>query len=225
MKSLIEGETEKRLNRAQMELAQRDVPVLIVFEGGSGRVISRVVNEIARSLEPRCVTYHHFDVMKSGPRALANMVEATPGKGEIALFDRSWYSMFLEKFNGVKGGLAEGLKVIRAFEEYLQDNGTYLIKIDLSVTPEAMKDYAEQYRPFTPLSGTFLSVDRIDRVKYWAMADEMISGTDTDRAPWDRIQVGEIAETLNKVAEAIAGRFERCLKNAKWKAPSKHAVS
>lgn len=73
MRSLVSDELEEELNKVQMDIANKDIPVLVIFEGGSGRVISRVVNELDRVLEPRGINYYHFDVEKNGPKAMARL--------------------------------------------------------------------------------------------------------------------------------------------------------
>ncbi|MDC7951324.1 hypothetical protein PAA26_04555 [Methanomassiliicoccaceae archaeon COG_1] len=100
MRSLVSDSLKERLEAAQMKLASRGVPVLIVFEGNSGRAITRVVNEVSRCLEPMGIAYHHFDPAEMrGTKGIAAMLAATPGKGDIALYDRSWYSRMISEYN------------------------------------------------------------------------------------------------------------------------------
>ena len=147
MRSLVSDELEEELNKVQMDIANKDIPVLVIFEGGSGRVISRVVNELDRVLEPRGINYYHFDVEKNGPKAMARLLQCTPAKGEISMYDRSWYATAINRFEGDREDLDAALDVLNRFEEYLLDNGTFIIKVRLAVTPEIMKEYADEYRP------------------------------------------------------------------------------
>jgi polyphosphate kinase 2 (PPK2 family) len=84
MQSMISDDLQEGLAQAQQALYVKKVPVLIIFEGASGRVISRVINELIRCLEPRGVHYCHFDPRFSvGARAMAGYLHATPAAGDI----------------------------------------------------------------------------------------------------------------------------------------------
>ncbi|MCQ2078925.1 MAG: hypothetical protein MJZ38_02570 [archaeon] len=212
MRSLIPDELEEQLNTLQIDLVLKGQPVAILFEGGSGRVISRVVNEFDRVLEPMGIRYHHFDATHRGTGHIADLLDATPGKGEIALYDRSWYSMVVDRYDGDEDSLKEQMDAVRRFEEYLVDSGTYLIKICLTVTPEILKRHAEDYRAYTPLNHTFLSVDHVDRVKFRAVMPKLIKMTDTDHAPWDVIEVGRTEDTVTEIVETVVKRLKHCIK-------------
>ena len=220
MRTLISDKAEEALVKAQMDLSTANVPVLVIVEGGSGRVNSRVVNEISRLLEPRSVKYYHFDVSEDGPKAIAHLLMGTPAQGEVSLFDRSWYSVILEHFNGGKDLLKDKVEALNRFEKYLMDNGTFIVKICLKVTADSMEKYADDYRPFTSLNNTFLSVDKVDRVKFALVMDDIISMSDNERAPWDIVDVDDPEDTVKKVAEILTERLTDCL-DGDWREADK----
>lgn len=224
MRSLVTDELEEELNAAQMDIVNSGVPVLVIFEGGSGRVISRVVNELDRVMEPRGIHYYHFDVENSGPKATARLLQCTPAKGEISMYDRSWYATTINRFDGDTGDLDKRLEVLNRFETYLVDNGTFIIKIRLSVNHDIMKEYAEDYRPYTAMNGTFLSVDHIDHYKYFSMMDYVIERTSTDRAPWDTVKVGPIDRTVEDTVRVMLKRFKQCVRDESWKESTKCGI-
>lgn len=209
MRSLVPDRLEDRLNAVQLKLQSKDIPVLIIFEGGSGRVISRVINEVNRTLEPRGIDYRHFDPREyDGIEGFAAVLEGTPAKGDIALYDRSWYSHVVDEYDGDPEKLRESARDIADFERYLTDNGTFLIKIRLNVDTESLCRYADDYRPTTVMNGTYLSVDRVDRVKYWAVMPELVGLTDTEGCPWDTVTVSDVGKTVSDVCGIIADRME-----------------
>ena len=222
MKSIISEKLSDELAEAQNRLARDETPVLIVFEGGSGRVVSRMVNEISRALEPRFISYCNIDADDRGPVPWAEIVKATPARGEVVLMDRSWYAVAVKRFPG--GSLKETAAGIRAFEEYLSDNGTRLIKIRLPVTNEVMERYADDYRPYTALTGSFLCDSKVDRVKFAAVMDDLVPLTDTERCPWDTVPVGDVETTVKKVAEAIRDRFVETHEDDSWRKGRKHTL-
>lgn len=223
MRSLITDELDEELNSIQMEIATKEIPVAILFEGGSGRVISRVINELDRCLEPMGIHYYHFDASKRGTASVAELLQATPGKGEITLFDRSWYSMIVDRYDGDEEALKGQLKALRRFEEYLIDNGTFIIKIGLDISSENLRKYADEYRPFTALNNTFLSIDHIDRVKFRAVMPFIRSETDSKRAPWDIIEVSDIETTVCDTVRCVNKRLRQCLKGG-WQKGDRYDV-
>ncbi len=211
MKSLVSKSMKEGLVAKQLAIINSEVPVLVIFEGGSGRVISKVVNELDRVMEPRGVSYWHFDVDASPSKSLARMLQATPAKSQICMFDRSWYSLAVNKYEGGPEQLDRAVKAINRLEEYLIDSGTRIVKIRLAVSPQIMKQYAEEYRPQTAINGTFLSVDHLDHFKYYSVMDDFIAATDTKRAPWDTVKVGPLAETVAKAVRVLDARFGEIL--------------
>lgn len=222
MKSIITDELSDELVAKQNELARREVPILIVVESGSGRVNSRIVNEISRALEPRFISYHGVDAEAKGVSAVAQLLASTPAKGEIVLMDRSWYALIAQHFSG--GSMEDAAARANAFEEYLLDNGTRIIKIYLQVDPGKGEKVVEEYRPYTALTGSFLSENKIDRVKYTEVMRELIPLTDNGRCHWDIVHVGDIEKTVNSVVKAIMKRFKETLDDDGWGRPRKHKI-
>jgi polyphosphate kinase 2 (PPK2 family) len=224
MKTLVAKNLRKELVREQLDVINKGTPVLVIFEGGSGRVISKVVNEIDRVMEPRRINYWHFDVDTHPSKAFARMLQATPAKSEIVMFDRSWYALAVDRYEGDPEVLDKMVKDINRLEEYLLDNGTCIIKIRLEVSAQIMKQYAEEYRPTTAISGTFLSVDHLDHYKYYRVMDDFISGTDSKRAPWDIVKVGPLQETVTKTVRVLIQRFAEVLEGKMLKVPHRKHV-
>jgi len=214
MRSLIPDELDEELNSVQIDIASKGIPVIILFEGGSGRVISRVINELDRNLEPMGVQYFHMNASKKSSAIFADILNATPGKGDIVLYDRSWYSLAVDKCNGDDRDLEEQIGSIRGFEEYLLNNGTFIIKIGFRMSNEDFRERVKEYSTQTIFNNTYLSINHIDRVKFRAIMPTIVKATDTKRAPWDIIDVKGVQETVEKTAETIIKRMKVCLKNA-----------
>lgn len=223
MKAVISGAKADKIAEQQNKLARDDIPVLIIFEGGSGRVVSRVVNEMTRTLEPRFVTYHQADMDSPGATAFANLMKGTPSKGEVVLMDRAWYSAAVKAYAGVSGEMEKTAEFTRDFEEYFQDNGTRIIKILLDCPAEALEKYVEEYRSFTPLTRSFLAESRVDRVKFEAVMKDLVPLTDTERCPWNKVKVGPLEETCDAVADIILAGFKDTLSDG-WRKPGKHVL-
>ncbi len=208
MEALIPKDLSEELNRVQLDFYTSGIPVLVIFEGSSGRVISRVINEIIRCLEPRGISYHHFDPKKAGPRLVFDYLEGTPEKGSFSLYDRSWYSMVVDRYDGSKKRTEAMVSSCNRFERYLVENGTFIIKILLNATPDDVEKYAGDYCPKFCVNNTFLSADKIDHSKFKEVMDnDLQKNTDTEYAPWEVIDVGEVEVTVLKVAKRIRDRL------------------
>lgn len=66
-----------------------------------------------------------------------------------------------------------------------------------------MTKHAEDYSPFTSLSGSYLVNSKIDRVKFIAVMRKVVPLTDTARAPWDVVDVEGVENTVKKTVAAI----------------------
>ncbi|MFA6952817.1 MAG: hypothetical protein WCQ23_07150 [Candidatus Methanomethylophilaceae archaeon] len=208
MQALVSKESSEELNQIQQYFFSQNIPVLIVFEGCSGRVIHRVINEVLRCLEPRGVSYHHFDPRVNGPKISFEYLKATPEKGAFSLFDRSWYAAMVDRFKGDDDEIRKMAEACDLLEKYLTDNGIFVIKIMLDASPEIIKKYGDDYAPPPCVENTFLSVDKIDPMKFKSnMSGRMFKETDTEHAPWDLIQVGQVESTVNEVVDVIKKRL------------------
>jgi polyphosphate kinase 2 (PPK2 family) len=214
MHALIPDSMLSELNQLQQKILAKGIPVLILFEGSSGRVIGRVNTELIRCLEPRGVVYSHFDTADpESPESMMDFLWRTPGKGQIGLSDRSWYSMMIEKYSGagMESEMDKAIARSNDFERYLVLNGVLLIKIILKAPEAAIKKYGPQYGPSTPRV-SFLSMDHIDPAKYRdVMINTVSNRSNTEYAPWDKIDVRDIGETFLEVVETIMRKIKNRL--------------
>lgn len=212
MEALISDDTISHLNKLQQKLFRKDIPVLIIFEGSSGRVIGRVMNEIMRCLEPRGVSYHHFDPSKlTDPYSALDFLQKSPRNGRIALFDRSWYSAIIERYNedDKEKELEMMLDQSIEFEKYLVQNGVFLVKVFLKGSESVIKEHGSSYWPDGP-KRSFLSMDHIDPAKYReVMVEKVYKRTDTKDCPWDIVSVKSVEETVSETSKVIIQRLEQ----------------
>ncbi|MCQ2071335.1 MAG: hypothetical protein MJZ68_09410, partial [archaeon] len=225
MHSPVSHELQEELNTLQMDLFIKGTPVLVVFEGNSGRVVSRVINEVARVMEPRGVNCTSIYDFSDPMEVFSKLLGATPGQGEITLMDRSWYSLQINGYQGDGQRLKEAAETVKGFEEYLLDNGTFIVKIDLSMCNEAIDKHLEDFRSYTALNSTYLSTGCIDRVKFDAVFDDLASMSRNPRAPWDVVDVKDLEKTVNNVVKVMNCRFRECLSSDHWRKQGKHRLS
>ncbi|MDR3282929.1 MAG: hypothetical protein LBS92_04890 [Candidatus Methanoplasma sp.] len=213
MDALIDKDLNEKLNRVQQKAYERGIPILILFEGNSGRVIGKVINELMRCLEPRGVEYHRFDPgMPRDPWLVAGFLRDTPANARISLYDRSWYSVIIERHgSGQREDLDGMLDMANNFEAYLANNGTLVIKILLRASESVIKEHGESYG-HNQDSCSFLCLDHIDLTEYREIAvDHINEKTDTAHCPWVAINAGEVKDTVRRAAAEIIRIVEKRL--------------
>lgn len=190
MADTISDDLAEELTLLQRRIVDEGRQVLVIFEGRSGRILGRVINEFMNLMEPRGITYDHFEPEAIvDPRGLLKYVAKEPAKGKIAIYDRSWYSPIVKTAN--EGGDTEPeTKLARNFERYLANNGVTVVKIYLNISDDTMDAVAKGMEGKGKGGTTFLSVDHIDPKKWRdKVVMPMIASTNTPHAPWDIIDV------------------------------------
>ncbi len=167
--------------------------VVILFEGrdaaGKGGTIKRFMEHL-NPRGARVVALDKPNEREQGQWYFQRYVEHLPTRGEIVLFDRSWYNRAgVERVMGFCSDTEyhEFLRQAPEFERNLARSGVHLIKLWFSVSRN------EQRRRFTerqnhPLKQWKLSpIDMASLDKwddYTAAKETMFLHTDTPEAPW-----------------------------------------
>ena len=189
------------LVRLQFELiklqdwVQREgLRVVVLFEGRDAAGKGGVIKRITESLNPRVCKVVALGTPTERERSqwyFQRYVAQLPAKGEIILFDRSWYNRAgVERVMGfcTDDEYQEFLRACPLFEEMLVKSGITLVKYWFSVSDE------EQERRFrerigNPIKRWKLSPmdlkSRENWVGYSRAKDTMLAHTDTDVAPWN----------------------------------------
>jgi AMP-polyphosphate phosphotransferase len=136
-----------------------------------------------------------------------------PGRGEIAIFDRSWYGRVLvERVEGFanEAEWRRGYDEINQFEAQQAADGTAIVKLFFHVT-QATQDERLQARLDHPWKRWKVTAEdfrnRSRRPDYLTAVEEMLERTNTQSAPWHVIdgnnkKAARIA-ALTAVAEAL----------------------
>jgi polyphosphate kinase len=167
--------------------------VVVIFEGRDAAGKGGVIKRISESLNPRScrtVALGTPTEREHGEWYFQRYVAHLPSRGEIVLFDRSWYNRAgVEHVMGFcsSAEYAEFLRSCPLFEEMLVRSGIYLVKYWFSVSDEEQeKRFLERMQ--TPIKRWKLSpMDLESRerwVEYSRAKDTMLAHTDTKRAPW-----------------------------------------
>jgi polyphosphate kinase 2 len=190
----------EELTRLQFELLKlqewvrlQGLKVVVIFEGrdaaGKGGVIKRI-NECLNPRSCRVVALATPTERERGQWYFQRYVEQLPAKGEIVLFDRSWYNRAgVEHVMGfcTKDEYKEFLRSCPLFEEMLVRSGIVLIKYWFSVNDEEQeKRFMERMKnPIKRWKLSPMDIESRERwVEYSKAKDAMLKHTDRKLTPW-----------------------------------------
>ncbi len=190
----------EELARLQLELIKlqewvrlKGLKVVVIFEGRDAAGKGGVIKRITESLNPRVcriVALGTPTEKERGQWYFQRYVAQLPARGEIVLFDRSWYNRAgVERVMGfcTDDEYAEFLRACPLFEEMLVRSGIILIKYWFSVNDEEQeKRFLERMR--NPIKRWKLSPMDVKSREHWVeyskAKDTMLDHTDHKKAPW-----------------------------------------
>jgi len=167
--------------------------VAVIFEGRDAAGKGGVIKRITESLNPRIcrvVALGTPTERERGQWYFQRYVAELPTRGEIVLFDRSWYNRAgVEHVMGFCNDdeYREFLRSCPIFEEMLVRSGIYLIKYWFSVNDEEQeRRFQERIR--NPIKRWKLSPMDVESRKRWVeysrAKDAMFAHTDRKKTPW-----------------------------------------
>ncbi|MEZ5220777.1 MAG: polyphosphate kinase 2 [Ilumatobacteraceae bacterium] len=171
--------------------------VVVLFEGrdaaGKGGTIKRFMEHL-NPRGARVVALEKPTEVESGQWYFQRYVQHLPTRGEIVLFDRSWYNRAgVERVMGfcTDAEYHEFMRQAPEFERNLARSGVHLVKFWFSVSQEEQQRRFRE-RKHHPLKQWKLSpidlasLDKWD--EYTAAKEAMFRWTDTADAPWTVIK-------------------------------------
>ena len=189
--------------------------VAIVLEGRDAAGKGKLSAGITHYLNPKSAR-----VVAQGtptPQAMRNWLgrhyKAMPEKGDIVVFDRSWYSRaMIQPAMGycTMRQYQYFMSRVNEWERALVDEGIRLIKIYLSVSPEAQDLRFKlritsdlQYWKYSP--NDRMAAERWQLLTYFK--ERMFSATSTEHAPWTVINSDNKQQALLNAIHCILARF------------------
>lgn len=194
----------KKINELQQKLyAERKESVIFVFQAMDAAGKDGCIRTVFSTLSPHGVKEFCFKAPSSEELShdyLWRFWSALPAKGNISIFNRSYYEDVLvgkvHKLyeNQIVPDRLKGIDVIQKryreineFERYLYNNGTRIVKIFLNVSKD---EQAKRFisRIETPRKNWKVSENDIKEREYWNDYQEafetMINNTSSKKSPW-----------------------------------------
>jgi len=202
--SLPRDEYMVQLARRQIQLRElgwqvyvQKRPVIIAFEGWDAAGKGGAIRRITEKLDPRGYVVYPISAPEGEDRTrhyLYRFWRRLPPRGQIAIFDRTWYGRVLvERVEGfcTEDAWRRAYKEINSFERQLKDFGTILAKFWIHISRD------EQLRRFRERQKTgykawkLTAEDWRNRAKwpaYEQAVEDMLLKTGTITAPWRLIE-------------------------------------
>jgi AMP-polyphosphate phosphotransferase len=216
----LKADADLKLADLHRQVKALGIPVIIVFEGWSASGKGTLINQVILPLDPRGFTVYSA----SGPTEeerfypfLWQFWKQTPTRGRLAIFDRSWNRRVVTgRVEGqVKGKqLRQAFEDIRSFERQLTDDGVVIVKCFLHISKH------EQKRRFGALRENGATAWRVTEAdlrqnqqygEYLASAEDMLTETDTEYAPWTVVEAHDRRFATLKVFATVIDALERAV--------------
>lgn len=196
---------------------RQERPVVLVFEGwdaaGKGGAIQRITEE----LDPRSYVVHAI-AAPSGEDKIRHYLyrfwRRLPPRGQISIFDRSWYGRVLvERIEGFArpDEWQRAYAEINEFERQLAEFGTIICKFWVHISPEEQLRRFEERQSVPYKSWKLTEEDWRNREKwplYAEAANEMLLRTSTPAAPWTVVESEDKRYGRIKVLRTLVHRLE-----------------
>ena len=189
-------ELQAMLGPLQLKLKEKNLPVIIVYEGWGASGKGTLIADTIKMLDPR-----FFKVISTLPATeqekrypmMKRYFEKIPAYGKLSVMDRSWYRELaaarLEEDISQKE-YDRRINTVNTFERQLTDDGYLIIKLFLHISREEQK---KRYDKLEESSSTKWRVTSRDKYQnkhyddYFEQYEDMLSRTDTDWCPWNVI--------------------------------------
>lgn len=209
-----------KLLRLQQQIREKGIPILIIYEGWDASGKGGSILRITQKLDPRGVR-----VWPVGPPSELELKyhymwrfwTKIPCKGEIGIFDRSWYGRVLvervEKL-AAPDVWKRGYGEICDFERSLVSNGTVLIKFWMHISKdEQLKRFKE--READPFKIWKITPDDWRNREKWddylKAAEDMFKKTEMCECPWHIIPAESKYYARVETARIVERRMKEAL--------------
>jgi len=211
---------QQRLYDLEKACWDHGVGTIIVFEGWDASGKGTAIASLTQRLDPRGFKLHQTTVPRTSEQQhpwLWRFWLKVPNRGEMVIFDRSWYFRVLEE--RVEATIPEkawrpAYRDIVEFERTLADDGAVILKFFLHISRKEQKDRFRSIEA-DPLEAWRVTEADWSRHRkydhYLAAAEEMLELTDSEFAPWTIVEATSKWYARKKIFETIVAAMERRL--------------
>jgi len=189
----IETYTQKMHDLQYLLYAEGKRSLLICLQGRDAAGKDGTINHVLSAMNPQGCTVTGFKVPSKEEAAhdfLWRYHQHTPGKGQVAIFNRSHYEEVLVQrvHNMVPEGVwSKRYAHINDFERMLYENGTHILKFYLHIDPEEQLERFKQ-RIADPARHWKISEGDYAERPFWdaytSAFEDALGKCSTEHAPW-----------------------------------------
>ncbi|MDX1981687.1 MAG: hypothetical protein SFV51_15570 [Bryobacteraceae bacterium] len=222
--SLERKEYALQLARHQIQLRElgyqvylQKRPVVLVFEGWDAAGKGGAIKRITEKLDPRGYVVYPISAPQGEDKTrhyLYRFWRRLPEKGQVAIFDRSWYGRVLvERVEGfaTEEEWRRAYKEINSFERQLVDFGAIVVKFWMHISRDEQLRRFEERKEIGYKAWKLTDEDWRNRGKwevYEHAVEEMLLRTSTRTAPWNLVEGNDKywarVKTLGILTEALS---------------------
>ncbi len=202
-----------KLKLAELQRTSKDkkIPILIIFEGLEASGKGSVINEILVTLDPRSYrVISHNHPLEENTLPLKQYLEDIPGKGELHIFDKSWYDLVFQE----EAYITRRCKEINKIEQSLLRSGMLIIKFFLHVSKKiqrkryfkAKKNPAKSWK-VTPYAWK-QNFNYKSIIRNW---EDIIERTNNFNCDWNIISSNSLYGAKSEVFRIIVEKIENYL--------------
>ena len=211
---------QNRLYDLEKAAWDHNVSTIVVFEGWDASGKGTAISTLTQRLDPRGFKLYPITAPRTYEQQrpwLWRFWLKVPNRGEMVLFDNSWYSRVLsERVEKVipEKAWKQAFRDIVEFERMLADNGTVLIKFFLNISKKEQKERFEAIQN-DPLEAWRVTDDDWARHKkydaYLAATEETLELTESEYGPWTIVEATSKWYARKKVYDTLIAAMEKRL--------------
>ncbi len=196
------------------------VPTILLFEGWDASGKGTAIAAVTQRLDPRGFKLYPITAPRTHEQQrpwLWRFWLKAPNRGEMVIFDRSWYYRVLdERVEEIvpEKVWRDAYRDIVEFERMLADDGVVILKFFLHISKK------EQKQRFRAIADDPLEAWRVTDAdwarhkkydEYLAAAEEMLELTESEYAPWTIVEATSKWHSRRKIFETIVVALEKRL--------------
>ena len=241
-KELLEKQVEELSEQQQLHYASNRYAVLLIFQAMDAAGKDGAIRHVMSGVNPQGCQVHslkHPSAEELEHDFLWRTTQALPERGQIGIFNRSYYEEVLIvrvhpeilQAENIPDGLTnkeaiwpERYRSIVDMEEHLHRNGTRIIKFFLHLSEEEQRRRFLERIDEPDKNWKFSLADMTER-KFWNQYmrayEECLSATSTRDAPWYVVPADDKENARLIISEIVLDTF-KSLKSAYPKASAEH---
>lgn len=213
-------ELQKEAEDLAYELYTKNKSLVIAFEGTDAAGKGGAIKRLTKFMDPRGYRIHSIAAPTEDELAhhyMHRFVTKLPNKGNIAIFDRSWYGRVLvERIEGFasKDEWSRAYDEINRMEDGWEEAGVHLIKFYIAIDKDEQKERFNARENEPEKQYKLTDEDWRNRKKwdeYEEAAQDMFDKTSTKSHPWNVIAGGDKRHARVEVLKKVIKKMKEIL--------------